>query len=42
MRNIKTALDATKREGGHAQVAIAYTLSDFHTIDYFGEASKTN
>ncbi len=40
MRNVKTALDATKREGGHAQVAIAYTLSDFHTIDYYAELAK--
>ena len=35
LRNLETALKATKKEKGHAQVAIAYTLSDIHTVDYF-------
>ena len=30
-RNLKTAIDATKREGGHVQVAISYTTSPVHT-----------
>ncbi len=40
LRNVETALAATKREGGHAQVAIAYTLSDFHTLDYYGDLAR--
>ncbi|PKM57738.1 MAG: oxaloacetate decarboxylase [Firmicutes bacterium HGW-Firmicutes-3] len=39
-RNLKTAIDATNKEGGHAQVAIAYTLSKVHTIDYFTNMAK--
>lgn len=39
-RNLKTAIDATNREGGHAQVAISYTLSDVHTLDYYKELAK--
>lgn len=39
-RNVETALKATVKEGGHAQVAIAYTLSDVHTLDYYVEAAK--
>jgi len=39
-RNIQTSIDATRKEGGHAQVAIAYTLSDYHTLDYYGRLSK--
>lgn len=39
-RNLKTAIDATKKEGGHAQVAVSYTLSDYHTLDYYGNLAK--
>ncbi len=39
-RNLKTAIEATNREGGHAQVAISYTLSDVHTIEYYTELAK--
>lgn len=35
LRNIKTALLATKVEGGHGQVAIAYTHSPVHTVEGF-------
>lgn len=35
VRNIKTALDATKKYGGTAEVAFSYTTSKVHTIDYF-------
>lgn len=34
-RNLQTAIVATKEFGGHAQVAISYTTSPIHTIDYF-------
>ncbi|MDR0299140.1 MAG: oxaloacetate decarboxylase subunit alpha [Streptococcaceae bacterium] len=34
-RNIRTALEATKKAGAEAQAAIAYTTSDFHTLEYF-------
>lgn len=36
-RNLETALKATKKYGGHAQLAIAYTTSDFHTVPYYVE-----
>lgn len=34
-RNLKTAIEATKKAGGHCQTGIAYTTSEFHTVDYF-------
>ena len=37
VRNIKTALDATKKYNGTAEVAFSYTTSKVHTIDYFVE-----
>ncbi|EFM33496.1 HMGL-like protein [Streptococcus pyogenes ATCC 10782] len=39
-RNLQTAVSATKKFGGHAQVAISYTTSPVHTIDYFVELTK--
>ncbi len=35
LRNIETALMTTKREGAHAQAAIAYTISPAHTIEKY-------
>ncbi|XMB86028.1 oxaloacetate decarboxylase subunit alpha [Mycoplasmatota bacterium WC44] len=35
VRNLKTAVDATKKYGGHCQIAISYTISSVHTIDYY-------
>ncbi|TJX15353.1 oxaloacetate decarboxylase subunit alpha [Tissierella creatinini] len=35
LRNIKTALDATKKYGGHAQAAICYTTSPVHNTKYY-------
>lgn len=40
IRNLKTSVSAVKKAGGHAQLAIAYTLSDFHTIDYYLDYTK--
>lgn len=34
-RNLKTAIDATKKYGGHAQGAISYTTSPVHNIEYY-------
>ncbi|MEI6856561.1 oxaloacetate decarboxylase subunit alpha [Psychrilyobacter sp.] len=39
-RNIKTAVDATKKYGGHCQVCMAYTTSEIHTVDYYVEKAK--
>ncbi len=39
-RNLKTAIDATKREGGHVQAAICYTTSPYHTNEAFAEYAK--
>lgn len=40
MRNLQTAVTATHKEGGHAQVAISYTLSDVHTLEYYIQLAK--
>ena len=40
LRNLETAIAATKEAGGHCQVAISYTTSDFHTIDYYRGLAK--
>ncbi|QUI23094.1 oxaloacetate decarboxylase subunit alpha [Vallitalea pronyensis] len=39
-RNLRTAINATKKEGGHAQVAISYTLSEVHTLEYYANLAK--
>ena len=35
LRNLETSVKATKREGGHAQIALSYTLGDAYTEDYW-------
>ena len=41
VRNIETALKATKKAGAHAQATMAYTISPLHSIDHFvGLASE--
>ncbi len=35
LRNIRAALDATKKYGGHAQAAICYTTSPVHNTKYY-------
>ncbi len=40
LRNMETAVKATKKYGGTAEVAISYTTSPVHTEDYFVELSK--
>jgi len=39
-RNLKTAITATKKEGGHVQAAISYTISPVHNIAYFAQYAK--
>lgn len=39
-RNIERAMKACKKEGGHAQAAIAYTTSPFHSSKLFAEEAK--
>ena len=40
LRNLKTAVNATKREKGEVQVALAYTLGDAYTLEYWKETAK--
>lgn len=40
LRNIETSLKATKKAGAEAQVAICYTTSEVHTIEYFTNLAK--
>ncbi|SFH64043.1 oxaloacetate decarboxylase subunit alpha [Pisciglobus halotolerans] len=40
-RNMEACVKATKKYGGHAQLAICYTISPVHTIQYYKELTKT-
>ncbi len=40
IRNIETALKACKKEKGHAQAAVCYTISPVHDLDYFVKIAK--
>ncbi|SCW69787.1 oxaloacetate decarboxylase, alpha subunit [Lachnospiraceae bacterium C10] len=40
LRNLETAVKATVKEGGHAQVALSYTLGDAYTLDYWMKTAK--
>lgn len=39
-RNLKTAINATKREGGHVQAAISYTTGPVYTTEYFTKYAR--
>ena len=39
-RNLKVAIDATKKEGGHVQAAFSYTTSPVHNNEYFAKYAK--
>ena len=39
-RNLKTAIRATKKEGGHVQAAFSYTTSPYHTNEAFAAYAK--
>ncbi|MGE5707643.1 MAG: pyruvate carboxylase subunit B, partial [Bacteroidota bacterium] len=38
--NVEPAITVCKREGGHAQAALSYTISPVHTIPYYVELAK--
>ena len=40
IRNLETAVKATRKEGGHAQIAFSYTLGDAYTLDYWVDLAK--
>lgn len=40
LRNLETAVKAAKKEGGHAQIALSYTLGEAYTLEYWTEAAK--
>ncbi len=40
LRNLETAVKATKKEGGHCQIALSYTLGDAYTLDYWKETAR--
>ncbi len=40
VRNLKTAIRATKKEKGHVQAAFSYTISPVHNNEYFVKLSK--
>ncbi len=39
-RNLKTAINATKKEGGHVQAAISYTTGPTYSNEYFAKYAK--
>ncbi len=40
IRNLETAIKATKKMGAHMQAAISYTTSPVHNVDYFVNYAK--
>ena len=40
VRNLKCAIDACKKEGGHVQAALSYTISPVHNNDYFAKLAR--
>lgn len=40
VRNIETAIKACKREGGHAQGTVSYTISPVHSMEHFVKDSR--
>ena len=40
VRNIETAMKATKKYGGHCEAAISYTESPVHNLEYFVSLAK--
>ena len=41
IRNLETAVKAAQKEGGHAQIALSYTLGDAYTLDYWKDIAKS-
>lgn len=40
IRNLRVALETTKKEGAHAQAAISYTISPVHNIETYVDLAK--
>lgn len=40
LRNLECAVNATKREKGHTQIALSYTLGEDYTIQYYIDMAK--
>ena len=40
IRNLKCAVDATKKYGGECQIALSYTTSPIHTVEYYVNLAK--
>jgi len=39
-RNLEASLKAVKKHGAHAQLTIAYTTSEVHTVEYYTDLAK--
>ncbi len=39
-RNLKTAINATRKEGGHVQAAFSYTTGPVYTMEYYSKYAK--
>ena len=40
LRNLECAVKATKKYGGHCQIALSYTTSPVHTVEYYVNLAK--
>ncbi len=40
LRNLKQAVVSTKKYGGHCQIALSYTTSPVHTVEYYVNLAK--
>ncbi|MCR5785149.1 MAG: oxaloacetate decarboxylase subunit alpha [Eubacterium sp.] len=40
LRNLQTAVNACKKEGGHSQIALSYTLGEAYTLEYWVDVAK--
>ena len=40
LRNLETAVKATNKEKGHAQIALSYTLGDAYTLEYWENIAR--
>ena len=40
LRNLKQAVISTKKYGGHCQIALSYTTSPVHTVEYYADLAK--
>lgn len=40
LRNVETSLKAIQKHGGHAQLAVSYTVSPIHTTQYYSDLAE--